>query len=596
MRAIQHDLRHAARGLARSPGFAALAVLTLALGVGAHAAIFGWVDATFLRPLPVPRPDRLVGIYETRDGAGFHPLSLPDFGDYRERVRSLSGLAAHYPVASLILGAAAEAAGGAQEEILGAVVSPEYFPVLGLEPARGRFFRPEEGGAPGAHPSGEPTVRGLVVELLLGVHPALRPQSLRLAGLLLAAVTLVLLVAAANLGGLLLARNLGRRRESATRLAIGAGRWQVVRESVVEALVLAAAGGVASLLVAAWISRVLGALSPGERPLDLGLGAAVLGYAGALAAGTALLVGLAAGLQASRPGLVAALKDEAALGGGRRPRALGGLVVVQVALSFVLLAAAGLLVRSLHEAGRMGSVDAERVATLRLRPRLVGYGPERARPFTREVVRRLAALPGVEAVTIGRVLPPWGGLDAAAGAPEVVEVGPRFFTTFGVALVRGRVFDEGDRAGAPPVAIVNRALGEARWPGRDPVGELLAIGGREAQVVGVVEDAAYRSLAQVSPPTLYTPYEQSPDLVGARVGVLTAGPAADLLGVLQREVRAVDPAAPVTEVETFATRLDRLLGPVRLAESGLATSAALASWWPARRAARVDPARVLRQS
>jgi hypothetical protein len=212
------------------------------------------------------------------------------------------------------------------------------------------------------------------------------------------------------------------------------------------------------------------------------------------------------------------------------------------------------------------------------------------------VVRRLAALPGVEAVTIGRVLPPWGGLDAAAGAPEVVEVGPRFFTTFGVALVRGRVFDEGDRAGAPPVAIVNRALGEARWPGRDPVGELLAIGGREAEVVGVVEDAAYHSLAQVSPPTVYTPYEQSPALVDARVGVLTADPAADLLGVLQREVRAVDPAAPVTEVETFATRLDRLLVPVRLAERGLATSAALASWWPARRAARVDPARVLRQS
>ena len=669
-------------------------MLTLALGVGAHAAIFGWVDATFLRPLPVPDPDRLVGIYETRDGAGFFPLSLPDFADYRDRVRSLSALAAQYPVAPLILGPVpgpgSEATGaGLPEEVVGAVVSPEYFPVLGVEPARGRFFRPEEGGAPGAHPVAvvshdfwrvrlggrddvlgtvltvndtaltvvgvapegfhgvrlgfrpevflptsmaavgyrwcdaadrgctwiemigrlapgrtieearaetavlarqvhaanpssdpkTPTVRGLAVEPLVGVHPSARPRLAGLARLLLVAVTLVLLVAAANLGGLLVARNLSRRREIATRLAIGAGRSRVVGESVAEALVVAGAGGLASLPVAAWVSRVVGAVSPGERALELGIGPAVLAYAVGLAAATALLVGLAAGLQASRPGLVAALRDEGSIGGrrgGRRPRVLGGLVVAQVALSFVLLSSAGLLVRSLHQAGRMGAVDGERVATLRLRPRLVAHGPERARPFTREVVRRLEALPGVEAVAVGRLVPPWPGVDATPDEPEVIEVGPSFLETFGLPLVRGRAFDEGDRAGSGPVAIVNRALAEVRWPGQDPLGRLVDLGdGISAQVVGVAGDAAYRSLTQVAPLLVYTPYEQSPSLVDARVGVRTAGPAAEMLSTLRREVRAVDPTVPLTEVETFAARLDRLLGPVRLAERGLATSAAL---------------------
>lgn len=687
MTTLLHDVRHAARGLARSPGFAALAALTLALGVGAHAAIFGWVDAVFLRPLPVPEADRLVGVYETRDGAGYYPLSLPDFADYRERVSALSGLAAHYPAAPLILGPGMGSGPGSggepQGEIVGSVVSPEYFRVLGVEPARGRFFLPEEGGPPGAHPvavvshhfwhtrlggredvlgtvvtlndtaftvvgvapegfrgvrlgapvevwiptsmagvgyrwcdaasrdctwiemigrlapgrtivearaemavlsaqvraahlSADPTVRGLAVEPLRGVHPSARPRMLRLTALLLVAVTLVLLVAAANLGGLLVARNLTRRREIATRLAVGAGRWRVVRESIVETLLLAVTGGVAGLLVAAWLGRVVAVLSPSEGPIDLAPGAAVAGYAALLSGLTGVLVGLATGLQCSRPGLVAALRDEASAGSRRRPRVLGALVVVQVALSFVLLTATGLLVRSVQAADRLGAVDPDRVATLRLRPRLIGYGPERARPFTREVVRRLEALPGVESVTLGRVVPPWGGIDVLPEEPEVVEVGFRFFETFGFRLVRGRPIDGRDVSGGPPVVVVNRALAGARWPDRDALGQLLAVGGRTYRVVGVVEDTAYRSLTQVSPPLAYTAYWQDPELVDARVAVRTTGDAADLLAVLEREVRAVDPAVPVTEVGTLTTRLARLLGPVHLARRGLAASAALA--------------------
>jgi predicted permease len=476
------DLSVARRRLARSPGFAAVAVVTLALGIGAHTAIFGLVDRLFLRDLPVAEPDRLVGIYESRDGAGYFPLSLPDYRDYRARATVLSGLAAHYPTAPLTL-----ELGDGLEEVNGSVVSPSYFDVLGLAPARGRFFRPEEGEAgavavvshdfwrtrlggredalgtvlrinavpftvvgvapkgfdgvvlgmpsevwiptamagvgyrwcdaahrdctwvkaigrlaPGrtleearaemevlarqvrrAHQSGGERERGLAVAPFGGVEPAARPAMLRLAGLLLAAVTLVLLVAAANLGGLLVARGLTRRKELAVRLAIGAPRRRVVSLFVSETLLLSLAGGAGGLLVAAALGRIVARLYPSDAALDLTLTPTTLAYAAGLALATALAVGAVPGIQAARPSLVPALKDEAAgaaAPGRRRPTLLGLLVVAQVALSFVLLTGTGLLVRSLAAADRLGGVDPDTVATLRLRPRLVGPGRSGRRP------------------------------------------------------------------------------------------------------------------------------------------------------------------------------------------------------------------------
>jgi predicted permease len=710
MSTILHDLRLAARRLAQTPGFTAVAILTLALGIGAHTAIFGLIDALFLRPLPVVEPDRLVGVYETRDGDGFYPLSLPDFREHRERTEVFSELVAQYPVAPLVLTSEAATAPGApgtgsHEEILGSVVSADYFSVLGVEPARGRFFLPEEGGTPGAHPvaviserfrrdrlDGREDVLGTVVELngtdftvvgvapesfagvllgfpvevwiptsmarvgyrwcepsdrdctwlhmigrlapgrtiaearaemtllgrrtagehaqasemrrgltvapLAGVHPSARPRTLRLAGLLLAAVTLVLLVAAANLGGLLVARGLTRRREIATRLALGAPRWRVVRVSLAETALLAGGGGAAGLLVAAWLGRLVSLLYPSEAPPDpgaaLGVSPAVFGYALALSAATGLLVGLVTGVQASRPDLVPALRSETTTGGARRPSLLGTLIVLQVALSFVLLTSTGLLARSLAGADRFGELEPERVATLRLRHRLVGRGPERARPLTREAVRRLEAVPGVESVTLGRLLPPWPGVDTpahpteASGTVETIEVGPGFFETFGFPLLRGRSFDTRDDVGGAPVAVINRTLAERRWPDGGALdrtgeraldralGQTLRIGDRRVRVVGVVEDRAVRSTGQASPALAYTPYWQDPDLVDARVAVRTAGDATDLLPVLAREIAAVDSAMPVTEAETLAGRIDRLLGPVRLAYRVLGASGALA--------------------
>lgn len=696
------DLRLALRRLRSTPGFTALAVLTLALGVGAHTSVFALVDTLFVRPLPLPDSERLVGVYESRDGSGFRPLSYPDYLDHRQATTVFSALAAHYPGAPLML-----EAGGRTEEIDGSVVSPGYFDLLGVEPVRGRFFRPEEGAPGGGHPvavvshrfwrgrlggdedvvgtaveiNGRPftvvgvapegfrgillgrrpdvwiptamagvgyrwcdardrhctwlnlvgrlapgrtledargemavlgrrvhearpapdgTVRGLAVAELAGVHPAARPGMLRLAGLLLGAVTLVVLVAGANVGGLLVARGLTRGRETAIRLALGASGRRVAAPFLAETLLLAAGGGACGLLVAAWFGELVGSFYPAETPLDVSLGFRSLVYAALLSVVLGVLVGLVPVLQARRPGLADALREGVTTGRWRRPRLLGVLVVAQVALSLVLLSSTGLLVRSLDRAGSVGAVDPESVVRLRLRPRLVGYEPEEARAFTREAVRRLETLPGVDAVGIGRLVPPWPGVDprevasqpAPAGTeppepsgipdPWLREVGPGFFDTFGFTLLRGRSFDGRDAQGAAPVTVVNRTYADLRWPGEDAVGRFVALpapdepGERSHEVIGVVEDRFHRSLAQVPPPVVYTPYWQDPTLIDARLGVRVGGEAEALLPALRETLRSIDPRVPVTEVQTMADRLETILAPVHLAGRMLAVSGGLA--------------------
>ncbi len=689
------DLRLALRRLAARPGFTAVAILTLALATGAHAAIFSLVDALFLRPLPVAHPERLVGIYESRGDDGFHPLSLPDYLDYRREAGTFSGLAAHYPTAPLSL-----RTGDGTEEINGSVVSTNYFRVLGIEPERGRFFVPEENRPSGAVPAAvvsdafwrsrlggrddalgtvlhlngvaftvvgiaspgftgvlkglpselwiplsaasvgyrwcdpasrdctwlnligrlaptatlasartemaglsrrlrraHPTapgegaaVRGVSLAPLTGVHPAARASALRLAGLLAAAVTLLLLVAGANLSGLLVASGLTRRQETAVRLALGAPRRRVVAPFVAEALLLSLAGGAAGLQVASGLGSLVARLYPSDVPLDLRVGPAVVAYAALLTAITGLLVGLVPGLQASRPDLAPALGDEVTLGTRRRPRLLGGLVVLQVALSFVLLSAAGLLARSLVGVDLGRGLDPASLATLRLRPRLVGYPPDRAQAFTRRVVERLEALPGVASVSLGRGLAPglYGDpVDVDLPEPSkwrprrgleawTDEVAPRFFETNGVELLRGRGIQAGDRAGSPRVAVVNRTLATILWPDGDPVGSPLLIEGEPHEVVGVVEDAAVQSADQAPAPQVYTPYWQDPANVDCRLVVRVEGDAARLLPTLRRTILAIDPAVPVTEVSTMRERLGQMQAPARLAAHVLGASGALA--------------------
>jgi len=683
--------RPALRRLAKTPFFTGLVILALAPGMGAAIAIFSLVDVLFLRPLPLRDAERVLGIYETRDGRGYFPLSLPDYVDYRDSNRVWSGLASHYPTAPLSLSTPDETV-----EINGSVVSANYFSVLGVEPALGRFFLPGEDATPGASPVvvvshqlwqsrlggrrdvlgqtlklnhtsftvvgvaparfagvllGIPSdvwlpnsmaavgyrwcdarsldctwlsmigrlqpgrtlaeaqaqmtarsrglreahpatdeVRGLRVTPLRGVHPAARPDTLRLAALLLAGVTLVLAVAGANLSSLLLVRSLTRQREIAIRLALGATRLRLVSQSVVEALLLALLGGAAGVLLASWFGRLIVALYPSDVPLELTVDRTVLLYACLLALLTGLLVGLVPGLQTTRPSLIPAIREEGTVSRHGRPRLLGLLIVAQVALCFVLLTSTGLLARSLASADRGSGIDPHGVLTLRLRPLLSGYSPGRGQAVSREALRRLGSLPGVRSASLGVVLPPWlGGDPVAVGLPGqkpsrpqdaptagVGEIAPRFFETLGVPILRGRDFAARDSAGTAPVALVNQTLARRLWPQREALGQRLVVGERTCEVVGIVPDLGYRNALEPPAGQVYLPYWQDAKLVDARITVRVAGDPLQLLPAVRRELRAIDPNVLVTEVTPLAESLDLFLAPVRVAGHLLGVLAGLA--------------------
>jgi predicted permease len=369
----------------------------------------------------------------------------------------------------------------------------------------------------------------------------------------------------------------------------------VVSLFLLETLLLSGAGGLGGLLVATGLGRLVALFYPSATPLELPMDFTVVGYGFLLALVTGLLVGGIPGLQASRRGLVPALQE------ARRPRLLGGLVVVQGALSFVLLLCTGLLVQSLGTFHKVGGTDPETVATLRLRPRLVGYTPAQAQGFLHRVTARLEALPGVEAVTLSAGLPPFPFFNpvpvhradeaaatdadgAVVGRPPAYrdEISPGLFATLGIPLLGGRDFEERDGPETPPVVIVNQALARMLWPdhpaGEAALGETLRVGTQSLQVVGVVQDAAYRNSEESALPQLYTPYWQNPANVDARLLVRAArqGEAAALLPALRREIAALDPNVPVTEVETLSSRLERTFAPVYLAGRVLTVSGGLA--------------------
>lgn len=681
------DLRAVFRRLGKSPWFAGLAVVVFALGIGAHVAVLGLVDALFLDPLPFADVARLVGIYETRNGSGFLPLSLPDFRDYQERTTVFSDLAAHYPSAPLSLDV-----GERWEMVNGSVVSPGYFSVLGVEPARGRFFVADEGSgarpvavvsyrlwqralggredvvgtvirvnatpltvvgvapegfrgvflsspseiwiptgmsalgyrwcdprdrectwltmigrlAPGhtiaeagaemdslsaavreVHPPGGATEKGLTVAPLRGIHPGNQAAMIRLAGLLAGGVTLLLVIATVNLGGLLMARGHARRREAMMRLALGAPRRHVVGLFVAEAVVLAGAGGVVGLSIASWLGPFVSSVLPTGSALELAPDGAAVAYAVALSMAVGLVAGLISGIGTVRSRLTEAHGYAVAAGPRGRSRLLEYLVVAQVALSFVLLASTGLLARSLANGTRPGGIEPDRVATFRLRPRLVGYEPGRARAFHRQVVRRLSGLPGVESVSLSAGLPPFLFFSPVSvsrpGEPAgdeltawTDEISPDLMATLGLKLLRGRDFDERDRIGSVPVAIVGDGLAETLWPDGDAIGERIVVDGESLRVVGVVDDVAIADAARPTVHRVYTAYWQDAANVDARLTVRTSGDAGPRLPMLRAEIRAVDPAIPISETGTLAGRLRDFLVPVHVAARVLGAAGGLA--------------------
>lgn len=723
MRTLWQDIRYGVRMLARSPGLTVIAVLSLALGIGANTAIFSFVNAVLLRSLPIFEPERLVFVFSGSQTNPYSVSSYPDYVDYRDRNEVFSDVTAY---SQITLSMNSE---DRTEAVVGSVVTGNYFEVLGVRAARGRTFTPEEDRTPGAHPvavighglwqrrfGGDPNIVGRQLTLngreftVVGVTPAnfngteagrtsdifvpmmmqalvrpprsgysgemnpdllavrgagwldvigrlkpgitaeqaqasmntlasqlaqaypetnreqlavLSPVSkgdpeqrgtlVSVAGLLMTVVSLVLLIACANVANLLLARAASRRKEISIRLAMGAGRARVVRQLLTESLLLSLLGGAAGTLLAVWLADALqtSALAASLFPFtyDLSLDRTVLGFALLLSVLTGVVFGIAPALQASRPNLVPSLKDEAMIvvgGEARRFNLRNILVVMQVALSLVLLIGAGLFLRSLQHARSIDpGFEPERVLVMPLNINLLRYTKQQGRDFYRQVLERVEALPGVQSATLSRN-PPLSGAsrqssvviegqdnpslnrsssegqvstpDANQNSTLADVVDLKYFKTLGIPLLRGRDFGAQDQENSPGVVIINETFAGRYFPNQDPLGRRLSFGGTQGpwlEVVGVVRDAKYLTLGELPTPFVYQSLRQRHES-GMVLHVRTGGSPASYLAAVRGEVQAVEKNLPITNVRPMTELLDISLSPARMGALLLGTFGLLA--------------------
>jgi macrolide transport system ATP-binding/permease protein len=686
------DLHFGTRMLLKHRGFTSIAVLTLALGIGANTAIFTLLDKAFIRRLPVEQPTQLVTFIEGATGAPAI-FSYPMYADLRDRNEVLAGVVTYFQQPFSL-------SDGAQtERVIGQIVSGNYFATLGVHPALGRFFLPEEDRTPGTSPvvvisqglwrrsfGANPAVIGKTVNLngyrytVVGIAPAeftgttrgtvndvyvpmmMQAQAqpgrndklddrgsgwLRVIGrlkpnvtreqaqaaltiliddtnrmfpgktgpkrlllmdgsrghadrikdlslplkLMMGVVGLVLLIACANVANLLLARASARRKEIAVRLAVGASRRRIVRQLLTESTILAALGGSVGLLVASWLTGLLLGFQQQTnfvpRTFDGRLDGRALGFTLALSLLTGVVFGLAPALQASKRDFVAALKEDTpGAGGWARGLSLRNLlVIVQVALSLVVLIGAGLCVKSLRALQAIDpGFETAKVLTASFDLSLNGYNEARGRQFLRQLSERIAALPGVESVSLARgvVLSDFVWIRSATidgYQPRPDErlafsfnvVTPDYFQTLGTPLVRGRDFTAQDTADAPPVVIVNEAMAGRYWPGHDAVGKRLNRG----EVVGVVRNSKFKNLTEDQGPTIYAPLLQNyvPDLT---LHVRAATDAQTLLAAVRREVQSLDASLPLYNLQTLAQQKNGSLYTERLAAALLTLFGSLA--------------------
>jgi predicted permease len=436
------------------------------------------------------------------------------------------------------------------------------------------------------------------------LNPQIDGPVLGVAAGLMAIVGLVLLIACSNIANLLLVRASERRREIAVRLALGAGRGRLIRQLLTESLLLAGFGGLAGLLLAFWMARLIVSFKPPialPLSIDVRLDLRVLAFTFALSVLTGLVCGLAPAFRASRPDLVSALKDDSA-GGGSRHRRLGLrnlLVIGQVATSTVLLIGAGLFLRSM---GNAQSIDPgfrmRRGAAIQLVVGLGGaYDEAEGRVFFQRLLERARALPGVRSATLAEHLPLGLNIHTstveAEGRPkpkdeegfpvDVVSVSDGYFDTLGIGLNRGRVFDERDGRGAAGVAIVNETAARRFWPGEDPIGKRLrfiSVGGPGRPwmtVVGVAQDGKYRTLGEEPRSFVYQSSLQ--DYSSFQTLILAADSGAGderaLLSEARRLLDELDPNVPIFDQKTMTEHLSVMLFPARMAAALLAAFGAL---------------------
>ena len=395
-------------------------------------------------------------------------------------------------------------------------------------------------------------------------------------GIALAVVTSVLLIACANVGNLLLLRSFARRREMTIRLAIGAGRWRLVRQLLTEGSILSALAAIGGLLVAYWCRNALVLLFPPRGGTALRLPAELDWRVLALSVGVCLiatlLFGLAPAVLTSQIDLGDALKSESGgiAGGHGKAWVRSSLVLVQVSLSFVLLVGAGLVIRSLEQMRTVSpGFSTDGVLTTSIDLVSAGYAPQRARTFQDELLARLDALGGVRSAAFVRVAPfsyrgyssapiAVDGYEAPMDEAPVVdydEVDPAYFATLGIPLVTGREFTRADDDRSAPVAIVNEAMAAQYWRGDDPVGRRLQVNGRSTRVVGVARQAKYENLLETPKPFFYVPLRQS--TLGQGLVIRTPLRPDVMATALAREIHGLDRNLASSEVIAMREQVDR---------------------------------------
>jgi predicted permease len=414
-------------------------------------------------------------------------------------------------------------------------------------------------------------------------------------GIALGVVVFVLLIACANVSNLLLVKAFGRRHEMTVRLAVGAGRWRVLRQLLTEGLILSTLAAAGGLIVATWCRNLLMLLLPSRGGTTMYLPGEidwrVLGLAAGVCLVSTLLFGLVPAMQTSKIDLASALKAESSgvVGGRRRALVRSGLVLVQVALSFVLLVGAGLLFQSLRGIQNTSpGFSTHGVLTTWVDLAAAGYDAQRTKNFEDELVDRLQALGGVESAAFSRMTP-FGyrsyssaritveGYETAPEEQPTVDynqVGPAYLATMGIPLVSGREFTRADNETAPLVAVVNEVMVAQYWRGQDPVGRRLQVKGNWLEVVGVAKVSKYRNLKETPQPLFYVPIRQNS--LGTGLQIRTRLSPATMAKALAREVHALDANLAPGEVITMQEQVDRTTAVQRIAVSFLGVFGCLA--------------------
>ena len=678
MNSLWQDLRYSLRVMAKAPGFATLAVLTLALGIGANTTIFSWINSTLLNPVPgLSKPNEVVSLTLSKPGDNPFPFTYPDLEAMRDGQQSFTGIAACAFAQMSLTGTRKP------ERIWGMVASANYFDVLGVRPALGRGFLPEEdakpGGAPVAvigyrlwqtHFGANPDIVGQTIQInqhpytIVGVTPAafqgsqtgvrtdvwvpimmqaqvnaqgdllhdhhyfwllgfgrLKPgvtlaqaQEEMTLGLnrevknypdehkghdsvtvyplwrnpfglnyflatllpiLMCIAGLVLLLACANVANLMLVRSVGRRREIAIRISLGGSRWRLVRQLLVESLMLALAGGVVALLITFWTQGTLMKFMPVTEDLPLALNITadrtVLLATLVISILTGVIFGILPALRASAVAPFAVLKEETGTvsGGLRKARLASGLVVAQISLSLLLLICAGLFIRSFRSAQQMYpgfNPHHVLIASYDLFP--AGYSETTGMEFDRQLVAKLEALPGVQSVSLSTRVPLGFGGGSTSVKPEgyvspakesmetqMAIVTPNFLRTMQIPLVKGRDLTLQDTKNSQRAVIVSEAFANRYWPNQEALGKKLNsdLTHEWFTVVGVARDCKVTGLNEKPTPFLYLPLYQvyrADMIINARV----SGDPMTYGKTVENAVHELNPDVVVFDITTLELR------------------------------------------